>query len=277
MVAGAVLLNEAGHHFGGDEEVEDPELLLALAMSRQTSGSGMEAAGMQEDGDEDAELQMALAMSRDCAGPSAEEVAASMSFWGYEDHAASPSQVPHTQPDPAQQQPSAEQQEQSGRAALLQPKPRKKLPSVEELMKQREALLQQAETRPSMPECSTCSNMTGFVCSQLQEQGIVATEPPDGGDVLQEKRTLRGNTKATKKAMKQSHREMLAVAVEHYQRLLAGGRAAEGCAQGSRKRGGRTRWLLSLQVHAPLTILPSGTGTGSRIKCPSLPPECSSL
>jgi len=81
----------------------------------------------------------------------------------------------------------------------------------------------------------------------LSRRGIAVTDLPDSasdaascrkGKGAKEKRTLRGNTKATKRVMKQGHRELLTRLVAHYESLLreAGPEVADG---GKRKKG---RW-----------------------------------
>mmetsp|Transcript_18020 Transcript_18020/g.32669 ORF Transcript_18020/g.32669 Transcript_18020/m.32669 type:complete len:141 (-) Transcript_18020:261-683(-) len=62
--------------------------------------------------------------------------------------------------------------------------------------------------------------------SELRDRRITVTDPPDdstnkaGDKGSREKRTLRGNTKSTKKHMKEAHRQRLAQLIAHYDGLL---------------------------------------------------------
>lgn len=89
----------------------------------------------------------------------------------------------------------------------------------------------------------------GTLVRLLKERGIAVTDPaPDGGEDeasnhgsrkgkgAKEKRTLRGNTKSTKRAMKAGHREFLARLVAHYENLL---QASTEAVQSGRGRKGR--------------------------------------
>jgi hypothetical protein len=82
--------------------------------------------------------------------------------------------------------------------------------------------------------------------SELRDRRITVTDPPDdstnkaGDKGSREKRTLRGNTKSTKKHMKEPHRQRLAQLIAHYDGLLAESQDEKKTTQ--RKRNDRRKY-----------------------------------